>query len=199
MEAFAERFRRPSAKGGWPQGQGFDSSRFRPYDWRMAFLVRARGTRDRFELSALNGSAVFFAVLSSEFAVWFVGMFGVSILLVCGVVVLATLLSRRVLVVTPDDATFELRFFGIAVKRQALGIAPEVGDFGWDWDEVAIMPRDPALRRGLEDNERAIIVEQTDRETARALEMLVCAEIARLHAHHHAPPNHVYRTNARPS
>jgi hypothetical protein len=166
---------------------------------RSGFLIRARGRRDRFELSALNGSAAFVVVLVLEFAFWFVGVLGVWIVMAWCVLLLAALLSRRVLVVTCDDALLEIRFLGIVVKRRTLGVAPTVVNLSWDWDEVAIMPRDPAIRRGLEDDERAVIVESTDPKRARALAALVRTEIARLHARHLTPRACVYRENALPS
>lgn len=57
----------------------------------------------------------------------------------------------------------------------------------WDQDEIAVFPRDLALHSGLEDDQRAVLLEWVDLDPPRAgteaglLVDLVNAQIARLH------------------
>jgi hypothetical protein len=161
---------------------------------RLPF-VRALGYPKRFELSAVNDSAITCVVCWLPLVLLFARTLGFALVLASFALLPAAFLLRRVLVVTVDGAFFEQRVFGVVVRRQSLGIAPTVGNFGWDWDELGIMPRDPALRRGLEDDERVVLVESTDAASSERLATLVRAEIDRLHAHHLSPND--YRTNAR--
>jgi hypothetical protein len=63
---------------------------------------------------------------------------------------------------------------------------PEIENSGWDWEEIAVLPLDPALRKGLHDNERVVLAEWSDgnpRKHADAMQLmaLIKAEVTRLH------------------
>lgn len=158
-------------------------------------FIRARSDPLRFELSALNESAVIIVAHGVTVALPLASIFGFPTLLVYAVIVFVAFSTRRVLVVTPRDALFEHRVLGFVVRRRHLGLAPTVANLGFDWSELSIVPRDPALRRGLQDDERAVLLEWNGPDDVGAsFVALATDEIARLHARDLAQCD--YRTNA---
>src|SRR5262245_43422156 len=72
---------------------------------------------------------------------------------------LVCLSARRSFIVTRETSWLATSLLGIRWKRALLGRRPLLENCGFDWSEIAVVPADPALRIGLHDDERAVLVE----------------------------------------
>jgi hypothetical protein len=151
--------------------------------------ARIRIGADRFELSFANPLPLVVTLLllattglplSLALADWR------AALLVLVPVLALVASSRTKFVVTAETSMSRHSVLGIPWRRRRLGRHPEVKLDGWSWNEIAIHPSDPALRRGLHDDEREVLVDWNDGDVARnrdaeRLIQLARAEVQRLH------------------
>jgi hypothetical protein len=108
-------------------------------------------------------------------------------LIVCCFAMVVCATARVVFVVNRNGAWVDYRVLGVRWKRFVLGRRPKVSvGFGLDWDELAVVPDDPALRPALHDGERAVLAEWSDDNESKRFDAEIIAElandaIARLH------------------
>ena len=157
---------------------------------RIAFRsVRVSIQSERFELSVWDSAPLMLVVASLVILgpALFVAVprWCAASLLVGAMIVCAS--ARYALVVSPDAAWTEHRLV-VVRRRVPLGRRPVVNaGIVWEWSEIAVTPSEPALRQGLHDDERAVLLQwgindgSKDRD-AKHLADLANVEIARLHA-----------------
>lgn len=133
---------------------------------------RLRETPDACVVSTSDPLRVLFAgivVTLGAFAaasqgVWSYGFAAVVSAVLTGLAFVALRVRVRV---TRATTSGSYTVAGLAVRSCDLGRHPQVGDGGWDWAELAVTPRDPALRRGLHDDERFVLAEWRMDDDAR--------------------------------
>lgn len=151
--------------------------------------ARVRTTEDRFELSTWDGGFALVVGMALSAGLWMLSVWvgatlGIASMAI-GAFAIAT--ARQRLVVTRDDARAEWTVLGICWKRARLGRRPSVETgLGWSWSELAVLPSDERLRKGLHDDERFVLAQWDDEDTARRsagaeLAALARREIDRLH------------------
>ncbi len=109
---------------------------------------------------------------------------GLAVVVVTGLTV-GVLAGCQHLVVTRHGAWGVTTILGIRVSLHALGFHPKVDNRGWDWQELAVYPRQEGRLR-----ERFVLVEWADGDEPRCrdgqhLQAIARAELLRLHG---APP-----------
>jgi hypothetical protein len=146
--------------------------------------ARVRLGRARFELSFWDPFPLLTVWIGAMCGIPF---FGPTWLATVLILTALTLSFRRAFVVTRETSWLALTVLGIRWKKALLGRRPLLENNGWNWSEIAVVPSERALRAGLHDEERAVLVEWSDgseRKNAESAELIALAraQIDRLHA-----------------
>ena len=92
---------------------------------------------------------------------------------------IGVLAGDRHFVVTRHGSWGVSTFLGLRFSSRPLGHHPKVANLGYDWEELAVYPRDQHLCAGLLDNERFVLVEWAGGDEARCRDGAHLQEIAR--------------------
>ena len=142
---------------------------------------------DAFELSTWDFRPAISAVVSSMVLASALAMIGTRWFLgTVAAVFVCAFTARCALVVTRTRAHVVHRVLGIQWSRIDVGAHPNViAGLGWDWSELAVLPREPELRAKLHDGERVVMREWglddgfSDEDATRAVS-IANEQIARL-------------------
>lgn len=90
-------------------------------------------------------------------------------------------LATMTLHVNRRSSWLRWRCLGICWRELELGRLPRINDFGFDWGEIAVMPRDPAAAPKMPHQDRAVFAEWSDDDAASRADAELIMETARTH------------------